>query len=127
MKLLLDTHIAFWWQTGDRRLTEQVQAVVQSADQVRVSSVSLWELVIKQQLGRITIDIPLFATQVVAMGFSWLPISNRHILTVGQLPFFPDHRDPFDRLLVAQSLSEPLILITADRQLERYGSTVRRC
>jgi PIN domain nuclease of toxin-antitoxin system len=125
VRLLLDTHFAFWWQTGDPRVTEAVRNMVETADEVFVSSVSLWELTIKAGLGKVRIDLPVFAEQVESMGFSWLPIRNAHILKLPALPAYDDHRDPFDRLLIAQSMSEPLILLTADGKLGRYGSTVR--
>lgn len=127
MRLLLDTHFALWWQTGDARITDEVFRLVDGADAVLVSRVSLWELTIKAGLGKLRIDLPVFAEQVEAMGFDWLPIDNGHILKLPELPTFDDHRDPFDRLLVAQSLAEPLILLTADAKLARYGSTVRVC
>nr|WP_248280477.1 type II toxin-antitoxin system VapC family toxin [Aromatoleum aromaticum] len=123
--MLLDTHFAFWWQTGDPRVTDEVRHLVEAAGEVLVSRVSLWELTIKAGLGKIRIDLPVFAEQVEAMGFAWLPIENAHILKLADLPAFDDHRDPFDRLLVTQSLSEPLILLTVDRKLARYGSTIR--
>lgn len=125
MRLLLDTHYAFWWQTGDPRLRREALALVDAADEVFVSQVSLWELAIKAGLGKIHIDLPTFVEQVQAMGFVWLSISNAHILKLSELPVFDDHRDPFDRLLVAQSLAEPLILLSRDLKLMRYGSTVR--
>lgn len=125
MRLLLDTHFAFWWQTGDPRVTEEVRSVAEAADEVFVSSVSLWELTIKAGLGKVRIDLSAFAEQVESMGFTWLSIENTHILKLTDLPTFDDHRDPFDRLLVAQSMSEPLILLTVDGKLARYGSTVR--
>lgn len=125
MRLLLDTHYALWWQTGDARITEALCRVVEGADEVFVSQVSLWELTIKASLGKLRIDLPVFVEQVEAMGFSWMPIDNAHILKVADLPGFDDHRDPFDRLLVAQSMIEPLILLTVDSKLARYGSTVR--
>jgi PIN domain nuclease of toxin-antitoxin system len=125
VRLLLDTHFAFWWQTGDSRVSEAVRGMVEAADEVFVSRVSLWELTIKAGLGKVRIDLSVFAEQVDSMGFTWLPIENAHILTLTLLPTFDDHRDPFDRLLVAQSMSEPLILLTVDGKLGRYGSTVR--
>lgn len=125
MRLLLDTHFAFWWQTGDPRVTEEVRSLVEAAEEVFVSGVSLWELTIKASLGKVRIDLSAFAEQVETMGFTWLPIENAHILMLPDLPTFDDHRDPFDRLLVAQSMSEPLILLTVDGKLARYGSTVR--
>lgn len=125
MRLLLDTHFAFWWQTGDPRVTAEVRSVVEAANEVFVSSVSLWELTIKAGLGKVRVDLSAFAEQVESMGFIWLPIKNAHILKLPILPTFDNHRDPFDRLLVAQSMSEPLILLTVDGKLARYGSTVR--
>ena len=70
-------------------------------------------------------DLPLFVQAVTDAGFALLPIENAHILQVATLPLFDDHKDPFDRLLVAQSLTEPAIFLTADTKLARYGSTVR--
>jgi PIN domain nuclease of toxin-antitoxin system len=125
MRFLLDTHYAFWWQTGDPRVGKEVRRLVEaSTEAVFVSRVSLWELTIKAATGKLHIDLPLFAEQVEAMGFAWLPIENTHILALAKLPQFADHKDPFDRLLVAQSLSEPLILLTADAKLARYGTTI---
>jgi PIN domain nuclease of toxin-antitoxin system len=125
VRLLLDTRFAFWWQTGDPRITEEVVSMVDAADEVFVSSVPLWELTIKSGLGKVRLDLSAFAGQVESRGFAWLPIENAHILKLPGLPTFDDHRDPFDRLLVAQSISEPLILLTVDGKLGRYGSTVR--
>jgi len=125
VRLLLDTHFAFWWQTGDPRITEEVRGLVESADEVFVSSVSLWELTIKAGWARSASICPLSPHRSNAMGFTWLPIRNAHILELSTLPAGDDHRDPFDRLLVAQSMSEPLILLTVDGKLGRYGSTVR--
>ena len=125
MRLLLDTHYALWWQMGDARLTPEIVRLVQQADAVFVSQASLWEITIKAGLGKLKIDLPVFEQQVEQMGFAWLPISNQHILMLSALPSFEDHRDPFDRLLVAQSRCEPLLLLTADSKLARYGATVR--
>ncbi|WP_218079775.1 type II toxin-antitoxin system VapC family toxin [Anthocerotibacter panamensis] len=121
---MLDTHLAFWWQADADRISPTARKLVQEADQVRVSRVSQWELVIKADAGKLHIDLPLFTQQVAVIGFSWLPIESAHMLMVASLPRFDDHKDPFDRLLVAQSLSEPLIFLTADTKLARYGTTV---
>lgn len=126
MRLLLDTQLAFWWQTGHPRLPEEARALVEnSVEPVYVSRVSLWEMAIKASIGKLRVDLPVFAAQVGVIGFSWLPIENEHVLYVAKLPLFDDHKDPFDRLLVAQSLSEPLILLTTDVKLARYGGVVR--
>lgn len=71
------------------------------------------------------IALPRFSAAVHAQGFLWLPTRNEHLLAVAGLPVFEDHRDPFDRLPVAQSLTEPLLLVTGDQKLARYGVTVR--
>lgn len=70
-------------------------------------------------------DIAKFADNVEKNGFTWLDIKNEHMLAVATLPVFDDHRDPFDRLMVAQSLCEQLLLLTVDSKLARYGATVR--
>lgn len=126
MRYLLDTHYAFWWQTGDPRLSDKVRELVESNnEETFVSRASFWELTLKAGTGKLRINLPVFERQVEAMGFTWLPIENSHILQLAELPTFADHKDPFDRMLVAQSLSEPLILLTVDTKLARYGTTVR--
>ena len=126
MRLLLDTQLVYWWQADQVRLPDSArQLIEQNDDAVMVSRVSQWELAIKASVGKLRIDLPLFTEQVSVIGFSWLPIESHHVLQVATLPLYNDHKDPFDRLLVAQSLSEPLILLTTDARLARYGSTVR--
>ena len=126
MKLLLDTHLILWWQGKRAQVPEQARALLETMEEpAYVSRVSLWEIAIKVNQGKLRMDLPLFCRQIIADGFSWLPIENTHLLQAAALPLFADHKDPFDRLLVAQSLSEPLILLTVDAKLARYGSTVR--
>jgi PIN domain nuclease of toxin-antitoxin system len=126
MRLLLDTHLILWWQGLRARVPAAARDLIEGTDApVYVSRASLWEIAIKVNLGKLRVDLPRFCERVAADGFSWLPIENAHILRVAALPAFADHKDPFDRLLVAQSLSEPLVLLTADAKLARYGSTVR--
>ena len=76
-------------------------------------------------MGRLKLDLAQFTRNIEKGGFEWLDIKNEHLLAVAALPAFDDHRDPFDRLLVAQSLTEPLLLLTTDTALARYGSTLR--
>lgn len=126
MRLLLDTQIALWWLTYPKRIVPSVREWVEQAeDGVFVSRASLWELAIKLSLGKLRLDLPKFVRQAERDGFLWLSIDTRHLLAVAELPTFNDHKDPFDRLLVAQSMTEPLILLTTDGKLSRYGSTVR--
>lgn len=126
MKLLFDTHLALWWEAGHTRLSKEiVQWVRNEAEAVFVSRASLWEIAIKLSMGRLKLDIAQFARNIEKGGFEWLDIKNEHLLAVAALPTFDDHRDPFDRLLVVQSQTEPLLLLTADAALARYGSTIR--
>ena len=126
MRFLLDTHLAFWWQTADRRLSTATRELIDGGDAPPlISRVSLWELAIKASAGKLRINLAEFVSRTEATGFEWLAIENAHILEVTRLPVFPDHKDPFDRLLIAQSASEPLILLTADAKLARYGGLVR--
>lgn len=126
MNLLLDTHLILWWQGMRAQVPQAALDLIESTDgAVYVSRASLWEIAIKVNQGKLRVDLPKFCLAVAADGFSWLPIENAHILRLAELPVFPDHRDPFDRLLVAQSASEPLVLLTADARLARYGDLVR--
>lgn len=126
MKVLLDTHLLIWWEANHPRLPATVtQWVRNEAEMVFISRASLWEIAIKVSIGRLKMDIAKFSDNIEKHGFVWLDIKNEHLLAVASLPLFDDHRDPFDRLLVAQSQIEPLVLLTADSKLARYGSTVR--
>ncbi|MCQ1550254.1 MAG: type II toxin-antitoxin system VapC family toxin [Candidatus Accumulibacter phosphatis] len=82
-------------------------------------------MAIKLSLGRLRVDLNKFVETIEAQGFQWLDITNVPLLAIAALTLDEDHRDPFDRRLVAQSLSEPLILLTADAKLAKYGATVR--
>ena len=125
MRLLLDTHLVLWWEAGSPRLPHEAKLLVGQADVVFVSRASLWEVAIKVSIGKLRLDIEKFAASVEKTGFEWLDIRYAHLITVAALPLFDDHKDPFDRLFVAQSQSEPLLFLTADQKLARYGETVR--
>ena len=123
MRLLLDTHIFIWCVDDDPKLSGNAWSMIETADAVYVSSASLWEATIKHQLGKFSIEPGRLAAAVAATGFLELPISLRHAVAVGRLPAL--HRDPFDRMLLAQAISEPLHLLTADAQLVAYSELVR--
>ena len=124
-RLLLDTHLVLWWLSDDPRLPAPVVEQAQASEaEVFVSQASLWEMAIKVSIGRLQVDLAELEHQVPLQGFRWLPIRNTHLLAVAELECDGDHRDPFDRLLVCQSRTEPMLLLTADRQLGRYGNTV---
>lgn len=124
MKLLLDTHILIWSLEQSERLSAEAEALIQDAHEVHVSVASLWEMAIKHTLGRLklTIKFTELPDVIAASGFELLPIHAAHAVQYRNLPIL--HRDPFDRMLVAQSICEPLRLLTSDRILPQYGSTV---
>lgn len=126
MRLLLDTHVALWAVAGDRRFTASARQRVLGADQVFVSAVSLWEIAIKHGLGRgdMPVSADIAAAELRAAGFEELPVGWRHVQRVAALPQL--HRDPFDRLLVAQALEEPLIFVTHDDAVAAYSPTIIR-
>lgn len=126
MRILLDTHIALWAVTGNAQLAAQAVQAIVAADEVFVSTASLWEIAIKHSLGRG--DMPVSSAQVLRAfenaGYGLLVIKPAHALRVEQLA--PIHRDPFDRLLVAQALVEPMTLITRDPLVARYSDAIMR-
>jgi PIN domain nuclease of toxin-antitoxin system len=124
-RLLLDTHLVLWWLNDDPRLPAAVVERLQAPGaEVFVSQASLWEMAIKVSIGRLRVDLPELEHQVPRQGFRWLAVSNAHLLAVAELESDGEHRDPFDRLLVCQSRVEPMLLLTVDSQLRRYGATV---
>lgn len=122
MRLLLDTHIFLWAITGSTRLTRATRRLMESADEVYVSAASVWEIAIKAGLGKIDADPDAVAAAIEPSGFLELPVHAAHGARVARLP--PHHHDPFDRLLIAQALVEPLRLVTADSVLTQYGELV---
>ena len=117
MNLLLDTHVLIWWDEG-RRLAAEARRAIANADSVYVSAASAWEVAIKTGLGRLR-PIRTVEQAVDESGFLELPVTFRHVERVGKLP--PHHRDPFDRLLIAQADVEELTLVTRDAVFARYG------
>ena len=122
MRLLLDTHVALWVFADSRRLTKAHRTTLRDATEIHVSAASVWEVAIKRALGKIDIDAAVFAQAIDDSGFLALPISARHAAAVPSLP--AHHADPFGRLLVAQAISEPLRLLTADASLAPYSELV---
>lgn len=123
MRILLDTHILLWWLRDDRRLTRAIEQLISNAENdVYVSAVNAWEIAIKKSIGRLKIDVSNLQEVIIDSGLEILPITLRHTLGVSKLPNY--HNDPFDRLLVAQSIEEPLRLLTHDAQLGNYGDHV---
>jgi PIN domain nuclease of toxin-antitoxin system len=120
VRLLLDTHILIWWLADDRKLAKNARAIIANPDNdVLVSAVSLWEISIKVALGRLEVELDDLEQNLTTNGFRSLPINYRHALTAGRLPAI--HRDPFDRMLIAQASVEELRVVSHDRVFERYG------
>lgn len=122
MRVLLDTHVFLWCVTDSRKLKASARKLLAAADAAYVSSASIWEIAIKASIGKIEADADQLAQAIETSGFHELPISAAHAARVARLP--RHHSDPFDRLLLAQALSEPLIFFTADEALRAYGEFV---
>ena len=126
MRLLVDTHLLLWAVAESRRLPKGARQLLEDpANEVLFSAASLWEIVIKANLRRphFRVDVALLRPALQEMGFGELAVSGAHAERLASLP--PIHKDPFDRMLVAQSLAEPLVLVTNDRALAGYGEVVR--
>jgi len=119
--LLLDTHVFLWWREANERITPAVVETVSGAESVFVSAASAWEVAIKVALEKLRIPEP-FERGVEDSGFDELPITFGHAAAVTALA--PHHRDPFDRMLIAQSVVERLTIVTHDRRFEPYGAPV---
>ncbi|WP_377158514.1 type II toxin-antitoxin system VapC family toxin [Roseateles sp. UC29_93] len=122
MTLLLDTHIFLWVVEGSQRLTAATRNLIDTADAVYVSAVSIWELAIKARIGRLDVDPDQLVRKIEICGFVELPVSAEHAATTMILALH--HHDPFDRLLIAQAISEAAHLITADGQLPQYSELI---
>lgn len=122
MRYLVDTNVFLWYSEGDNRLSQSNKAILfNSQNTVWLSIVSLWEITIKVSRGDLLPDYDLgryFQSRVLDAGFKILPIQTTHLLTLRTLPFH--HKDPFDRLIVAQSLAEKLPLLYTDKIFEHY-------
>jgi PIN domain nuclease of toxin-antitoxin system len=126
LNLLLDTHLLIWSALGDSRLPRQAEQLISAPDnRLWFSVASLWEVAIKSGLGRsdFRIDAGALRAGLLANDYSELPMEGRHVLTLRQLPDL--HRDPFDRMLLAQANADGLTLVTSDRVLAGYGGMVR--
>ena len=126
MRLLLDTHLLLWAMAASRKLPKAVKSqLLDSNNEVYYSAASLWEVAIKHDLRRkdFRIDPDSLLGALRASGFLELPVTAAHAVAVTRLP--PIHKDPFDRLLVAQGMSEPMVLLTNDAVLAGYGAGVR--
>lgn len=126
MKLLLDTHALVWWWTDDKRLPAAARAAIASPDnQVLVSAASAWEIATKHRLGKwpeVAALLDGFDANLRRSRFTSLPISHEHARLAGTLE--GDHRDPFDRMLLAQARLEEMALVTGDAVFRGFGAAV---
>jgi len=122
MHILLDTHIYLLHVSDDELLSKEAKSLILEAESIHISAASLWEIAIKMKLGKLNADLERLIAEMESSGFMELPVTSRHAAQVAKLPLI--HSDPFDRLLVAQAMSEPMYLVTTDRQLPQYSSLV---
>jgi PIN domain nuclease of toxin-antitoxin system len=122
MKLLLDTHTFIWWQSQSSKLSPNVFRLIENRNNtVFISLATIWEIQIKVQLGKLQLNIPLaeiVENQQNINNIQVLPITVNHIFALDNLPFY--HKDPFDRILIAQAIAEDAILLTRDAIFAQY-------
>ena len=126
MKLLLDTQLLLWAAGEPKKLSLKARRLITDTEnELMFSAASVWEVAIKRTLGRadFQVDTRLFRRGLLDNGYVELPIFSAHAVAVEALP--PKHKDPFDRLLVAQSLVEGIVLLTSDATVAQYGGSIR--
>lgn len=121
MRLLLDTHVLLWWLADSAELDDSVKGLIEVEPDVYLSAASVWEIAIKQSLGKLQAPEDL-TDRLIASEFSPLPITATHGVRAAGLP--PHHRDPFDRMLIAQAQLEGLTLVTRDKRVRSYDVAV---
>lgn len=128
MKLLLDTHLLLWAAQGSRRLSRSALKLIDDPDnELFFSAASIWEIAIKQGQGRrndFHVDARLLRRGLIDNGYSELPILSSHVVAIDALP--PIHKDPFNRILVAQAAVEGITLLTSDKTVAKYPAPVRK-
>lgn len=125
MRALLDTNVALWAAISDTRLTKRAKEFLESKDaEPYLSAASLWELAIKTQIGKLTIlgTLEEFVARISKTQLRTLPIMPEHVLVIAKLPLL--HKDPFDRILIAQSISERMPIVSSDHKISQYSVDV---
>ena len=118
MRLLLDTHLILWWLKDDAQLTKKAKDLISNPEQIIFfSSVSIWEMSIKQASGKLKVPDNIIDILLIE-GFDELSITSQHAAQAGSLP--NHHKDPFDRMLIAQAKQEDLTLVTHDSHIQKY-------
>ena len=122
MRLLLDTNVLLWVAAGDARVAGLQERIVDPDNEVFVSAASFWEVAIKTGIGKLNVDVSALRQAARDSGYLELPILGAHTEHLAKLPHL--HKDPFDRMLVAQANAEPMRLLTSDQLLAGYGPNV---
>ena len=122
MRLLLDTQVCLWFLGKPTRVSHAARRALEDAEAVFVSAASVWEAAIKASMGKLDVNVAELIAQIEASGFNPLTVPFEHAARVASLPAY--HRDPFDRLLVAQAVHETMRLLTTDQTLARYSELV---
>jgi PIN domain nuclease of toxin-antitoxin system len=126
VRLLLDTHALLWWLSDDRRLGAKARCLISDPDHdILVSVAALWEIVVKQRVGKLEADIGAIERALLADGFDRLPIAANHLATLATLPLH--HRDLFDQLLIAQAIAEDATFLSDDRNAVLYPVRLQAC
>lgn len=124
MRILLDTHILIWILDESPELSQKTISLIKSADEVHASTVNIWEIVVKHSMGRLVLDFKIedLLNVITYSGIEILNIKPEHALKLADLEDI--HKDPFDRMLIAQSIIEPLHLITTDSKVTQYKGNI---
>jgi len=124
VRLLLDTNVLLWTLTGSPRINKVKDLILSVDTEIFVSTASWWEIAIKTSIGKLDADVQMLRAASGQSGFLELPVLGVHTETLAKLPML--HRDPFDRLIVSQAITEPMRLLTSDSELEAYTNLVQR-
>ena len=127
MKLLLDTHLLLWAASEPKRIPKSARTLIEDpANEVIFSAASLWEITIKRGLARedFRVEPRVLRRALLDNGYGELPITSEHVIQIEQLP--PKHKDPFDRVLIAQAIVEGIILLTNDQKVVAYPGPIRK-
>lgn len=120
MRILLDTHILLWALSDDPKLSAKARKLIENAAEIYVSAATFWELAIKVGLGKLNVNLDEIREYCLESGYVELPITSEHAIAVKDLEHH--HRDPFDRLIIATAIIEPMKLVTADPMVAKYTS-----
>jgi PIN domain nuclease of toxin-antitoxin system len=120
MRILLDTHILLWALSDDPKLSAKARKLIENAAEIYVSAATFWELAIKAGLGKLNVNLDEIREYCLESGYVELPITSEHAIAVKDLEHH--HRDPFDRLIIATAIIEPMKLVTADPIVAKYTS-----